>query len=275
MRVKVFILGFLFVLFCFYSLSYADLPKMINYQGKITTPSGALVDTTTSMVFSIYADITGGTALWTKTQDSVKVEYGIFSVLLGSVNSIPDSVFDGNVRYLGTKISDDNEMTPRRAMMSMAYSFHSLFADSARIAGVSMPAAPGVSSSSYDGSYSLTGSYTDALSVTITVPASGYVIVTACGIIFIVKEASHECSSVASISGVSTVPDYGNMQAASINAGASNGNYRFPFSITEKFTVASAGEKTFYLVARNNDSSYSSATLGQIQMTAIYFSTQY
>ncbi|MDH4223530.1 MAG: tail fiber domain-containing protein [candidate division Zixibacteria bacterium] len=123
------------------TLAYAEVPKMINYQGKITRPSGALVDTTTSVVFSIYADSIGGTALWTETQTSVGVQYGVFSVLLGSVTPIPDSVFDGNVRYLGVKVGNDSEMTPRRTIVSVGYAFKSDHTDTAEYAKAA-PAMP-------------------------------------------------------------------------------------------------------------------------------------
>lgn len=113
----------LMAILVFSTLAYAEVPKMINYQGKITRPSGALIDTTTSMVFSIYADSTGGTPLWIETQSSVKVEYGVFSVLLGSVNPIPATVFDGDTRYLGVKVGSDNEMTPRKAIVSVGYAY--------------------------------------------------------------------------------------------------------------------------------------------------------
>ncbi len=114
-------------------ITYADVPKMINYQGKITRPSGALVDTITTMVFSVYADSTGGTALWTETQ-TVDVQYGVFSVLLGSVNPILDSVFNGDVRYLGITVVGDSEMTPRKAIVSVGYAYHSGTADTAYFA---------------------------------------------------------------------------------------------------------------------------------------------
>jgi hypothetical protein len=135
----------------FSTLAYAEVPKMINYQGKITRPSGALVDTTTSMVFSIYADSTGGTALWTETQTAVDVQYGVFSVLLGSVNPIPDSVFDGNVRYLGVKVGEDSEMTPRKAIVSVGYAYKSLTTDSANYSLVSSSSMHSYDSDSLNG----------------------------------------------------------------------------------------------------------------------------
>ncbi|MCJ7459881.1 MAG: hypothetical protein MUP17_12975 [candidate division Zixibacteria bacterium] len=134
MKPKVIFFVAVFVFLFSFSYVLAEVPKMINYQGKITRPSGALIDTTTSMVFSIYAESTDGTALWTETQPSVKVEFGVFSVLLGSVNPIPATVFDGNTRYLGLKVGSDNEMTPRKAIVSVGYAYHSTTADTAHFA---------------------------------------------------------------------------------------------------------------------------------------------
>jgi hypothetical protein len=109
------------------------VPPMINYQGKLATPSGALiVADTVTMEFKIYNDSTGGTILWQETQNSVKVEQGIFNVLLGSANPIPDSVFNGSTRYLGVKVGADPEMTPRKPMVSVGYAFHSGTADTAK-----------------------------------------------------------------------------------------------------------------------------------------------
>ena len=117
------------LIFAFSSLIYADVPQMINYQGKITDPQGALIDTTIGIIFTIYDDSTTGNVLWADTLGSVAIEKGIFSVLLGSGNPIPDSVFDGNVRYLGVKVGADPEMTPRKAIVSVAYAYRALIGD--------------------------------------------------------------------------------------------------------------------------------------------------
>ena len=103
--------------------SYAEVPQLINYQGKLTKASGAPVDTTISMVFTVYADSNGITSKWSESQSSVKVEKGIFNVLLGSTTVIPDSVFDGSIRYLGVKVGGDPEITPRKAMVSVPYAY--------------------------------------------------------------------------------------------------------------------------------------------------------
>ena len=71
----------------------ADVPGLINYQGTLTDGDGVALDTTVSMTFSIYTDSAGGSQVWTETQLAVAVGSGMFNVLLGSINSIPDTVF--------------------------------------------------------------------------------------------------------------------------------------------------------------------------------------
>ena len=75
------------------------------------------------MVFSIYADPITQTPLWTETQTTVGIDKGIFNVLLGSVNPIPFSLFDGTTRYLGVKVGTDPEITPRKPMVSVPYAY--------------------------------------------------------------------------------------------------------------------------------------------------------
>jgi hypothetical protein len=121
------------------TLVFAAVPPMINYQGKLTNTSGAPVNDTLQMVFSIYDLPAGGNVLWTETQGAVIIEKGVFNVLLGSVDSIPYSVFDGSTRYLGVKVGDDPEITPRKPMVSVGYAYKAFEADTADYARVSMP----------------------------------------------------------------------------------------------------------------------------------------
>ena len=117
------------VIFILCSISSADVPGMINYQGKLTTSGGALVNDTVEMTFSIYPDTTGSLADWTETQAQVEVKDGIFNVLLGSVVSIPASVFGGSIKYLGVKVGTDPEMTPLKPMVSVPYAYRAGTAD--------------------------------------------------------------------------------------------------------------------------------------------------
>src|SRR3990170_7051733 len=116
MNYKFLLLGVGLLALVSFSSSFAQVPQLINYQGKLTKSTGAPLDTNISMVFSIYADSAGTIIKWTETQGAVVVEKGIFNVLLGSVNPIPDSVFDGSIRYLSVQVGSDPEITPRKPM---------------------------------------------------------------------------------------------------------------------------------------------------------------
>jgi hypothetical protein len=130
---------FVSLLFLLYAQAQAEVPQMINYQGKLTNASGAPVNDTLQVVFTIYADEAGTTPLWTETQTAVEILKGVFNVLLGSVNPISYSVFDGSVRYLAVQVGGDPEITPRKKMVSVAYAYKSFEADTADYARVSMP----------------------------------------------------------------------------------------------------------------------------------------
>lgn len=103
----------------------AQVPQMINYQGKISGSSGTCLDTVVQMVFSIYADGYTTTYLWRETQTDVSVEKGVFSVNLGSYTPIPTSVFDGSIKFLGVKVGGDAEMSPRKQITSTGYAYRS------------------------------------------------------------------------------------------------------------------------------------------------------
>jgi len=127
--IRNFLLAILIFIFALSSFLYAAVPQKMNYQGKITKPTGALVDTTIEMIFTIYDAPADGETLWTETQPAVVVERGVFSAVLGSEDPIPDVVFDGTIRYLGVKVGTDDEMTPRKEIVSVAYAMRAGTAD--------------------------------------------------------------------------------------------------------------------------------------------------
>ncbi|MCP4568728.1 MAG: hypothetical protein GY841_14210 [FCB group bacterium] len=102
----------------------AEVPQMINYQGNLTDDQGEPLDTTISIVFTIYDDSTGGGSKWTETHPAVSVESGGFSVILGATDPIDDSVFASDERWLGVIIGADLEITPRTRLTSVPYTYH-------------------------------------------------------------------------------------------------------------------------------------------------------
>ncbi|NIO86815.1 MAG: hypothetical protein GTN68_40335 [Candidatus Aminicenantes bacterium] len=107
---------------------YAQVPKLINYQGMLTDAAGNPINGSRIIQFGIYNSASGGTALWTETQ-TVTVNNGLFNVLLGANTPIAVSVFDGGDKYLAVKVGTDAEMTPRKRLVSVGHAFRAYDTD--------------------------------------------------------------------------------------------------------------------------------------------------
>jgi len=109
----------------------ADVPQLINCQGRLTDSTGAAVpDGDYSVTFRIYDDSIAGVTLWQEGQ-LVTVQDGLFSIILGGVWPVPDSVFSDTGRWLGVQVGLDPELSPRSKLVSVGYAFKAGFADSA------------------------------------------------------------------------------------------------------------------------------------------------
>jgi len=102
------------------AMTFAGVPSTVGYQGRLYDQNGAPINSTVSVVFSLYPTTSSATAVWTETQ-SVAVTNGYFAVQLGAVTAFGTSAFDGTVRYLGVKVGTDAEMTPRASLASVPY----------------------------------------------------------------------------------------------------------------------------------------------------------
>jgi len=120
---KLCVLHFVLSVLLLASLAYTEVPRLINYQARLTDNDGLLLDTTVSMTFTIYDDEVGGAVLWSETFPSVTVDSGGFSVILGSTMTIGDDVFSGDQGWLGVQIGTDSEMSPRSQLTGVPYSF--------------------------------------------------------------------------------------------------------------------------------------------------------
>jgi hypothetical protein len=103
-------------------LVFGDIPKQINYQGVLAGAGGTpLADSTVNVEFRIYDTPAGGSSKWVETQSVTTDGLGRFSVTLGSVNPIEDTVFREVERYLSINIESSGEVTPRAKIASVAY----------------------------------------------------------------------------------------------------------------------------------------------------------
>lgn len=103
------------------SSSMSAAPKMISYQGLLTDSTGSPLDTTVSIVFTIYDALSAGNVKWSETHPSVIVSEGLFDIILGAVVPIQDTVFNQPNRFLGVTVGGYPEMFPRTQLVSVSY----------------------------------------------------------------------------------------------------------------------------------------------------------
>ncbi len=103
------------------SFAGADVPRTINYQGRLTDHSGnPLPDATYSIAIRLYdaENAPEANSIWNDLF-SVQTKNGYFNVALGSGNTLT-AAFD-KPYWLGIKVGGDSEMTPRQALNSVPY----------------------------------------------------------------------------------------------------------------------------------------------------------
>lgn len=100
--------------------AFAAVPTTLTEQGRLLDTSGTPVTGSVSLVFSLYDAASGGNLLWTEPQ-TITLDEGYFSALLGSVTAFPTNALNGATRYLGVKVNTDPEMSPRQTVNSVPY----------------------------------------------------------------------------------------------------------------------------------------------------------
>lgn len=110
-----------------------SIPLSITYQGYLTNAAGQPVDAQPNITFTLYrAD---NSVVWTETHENVPVTKGIYSVVLGSISPLNALPFNEQY-YLGVKVGDDPEMTPKQPLSSVGNAFRSATTDGFRSGAV-------------------------------------------------------------------------------------------------------------------------------------------
>jgi hypothetical protein len=133
MKRRAFVLMVLVPVLILASSGSAAVPQLINYQGRLTNSAGGPLDTTVALTFTIYGDSLGASTLWTEVHPSVTVADGLFQVILGSVSSLAQNIFDGNTRWLSVRIGagSSSSLMP---LVSTAYAYRANVTDTAALA---------------------------------------------------------------------------------------------------------------------------------------------
>jgi hypothetical protein len=110
------------ILLC--SMLLAQVPQTLNYQGILTDVNGeAVSDGSYEIIFNLYDQASSGNDLWSEHQ-TVAVQDGVFSVILGIANPI-DVAFDRPL-WLAIRVNGGTELSPRIELTGSAYSFQAL-----------------------------------------------------------------------------------------------------------------------------------------------------
>lgn len=112
------------------SILLSQVPRTINYQGKLTDPDGVAIDAPVDIDFTIYDVPSGGTALWTESHSAVTINQGLFDVILGSTISL-ELPFDDQY-WLELEV-DGEILSPRQPLTVVPYAFRALNADTAYV----------------------------------------------------------------------------------------------------------------------------------------------
>jgi hypothetical protein len=120
------------------SPSNAGVPSLLNFQGVLRNAAGETVpDGNYSVTFRVWDAETVGAALWQEGR-LVTVQKGLFTVLLGSIVPIPESLFNRPDRWLSLQVGLDPEMMPRQRLVTVPFAWHAGQADRADTAGHSL-----------------------------------------------------------------------------------------------------------------------------------------
>ena len=132
MRKRVLFMIVTAVLFGATTIAQAEVPKLINYQGRLHDNLGNPVpDGPYSMRFLLYDDELAGASHWADLINNIQVTDGLFNVILGDNTPLQDSVFNYGELWLQV-IVEGESITPRTRLVSSAYSQRVTTVDSAR-----------------------------------------------------------------------------------------------------------------------------------------------
>jgi len=285
----------------------AASPKTINYQGRLTDPSGAPVpDTFLFVDYRIYDAPTGGTVLWDSGLESIITKDGLFSAILGTstIFPLPATVFSDTGRYLGITVGGDAEISPRTKLVATPFSrttetvplnsitspmiapftiVNNDIADNAvesfvvqdnSLKAIDLFDEPGIASNNSSGSVGLTSStMADIVTVTITTPAPGYIFLQSKAYIVLTgtKLANYVEMRISETAGGSGLTSH--TVRVGNDAYLSTASHRWPVAVHRVY-FKNAGTHTFRLKGGRGPAN-GTATVIFPTLTAIYIPTSY
>ncbi|MFH1700107.1 MAG: hypothetical protein ABIE07_05925 [Candidatus Zixiibacteriota bacterium] len=238
----------------------------IMYQGRLTDGDGNPINSPVSVLFTIgTAPDISTVVLYDTTMTVSPDENGVFTVELGPLST---GVLNGSKRYLGINVEGDGAMMPRQLLTSSPASHTA--ARTSHEPGIAYRA------SLPFGTRDLSASVMAMDSVTIQIPASGFVHVTA--------TATYKFSHTAGITDWINIDlsdqksidssDFGFVWK-SLPGAAPTGTYAEPITLQKVFTIPTAGTYKFYINSQVLTGYNPDDKFYNLEITACYFPTNY
>ena len=253
----------------------AAVPGTLSYQGVLTDGTGAQVaDGNYAVTFRLYDVATGGAALWTETQPAVPVASGLFSALLGS--STPINLAFDRQYYLGITVDASPELSPRTPLSSVPYAM------------ATRTPTPGIATAHYAGSYSVIGNanfgnpiqLVNDVSVNVTAPTDGYVVVNATGYVVMVYVAQGTAEyAVLQVAETTGLPSFyvnaesGHYQWIGFASAPNNNYFDWSFGVQRAFPVTAGTHRYSFCTARYGAYSPTQMAIANLNMVATFFPT--
>lgn len=97
-----------------------DGQAALSIQGTIQKSFGGAVDDGEySLTFNLYEQLTGGSPVWTETNDKIEVISGVYSAELGTIT--PLNIGFNKTYFLGVQVDGGSELIPRTKLTSAPY----------------------------------------------------------------------------------------------------------------------------------------------------------
>jgi hypothetical protein len=112
----------------FFSIVFA-VPMTTSYQGFLLDNNGSPINGNVTITFNLYATEVDNQSLWTEIHEDIMVSDGIFNVILGTESAITNDLFSKDL-YLGIRIDNGSELSPRKRLTSTIYALRAAVAES-------------------------------------------------------------------------------------------------------------------------------------------------
>ncbi|MBN1756575.1 hypothetical protein JW877_10255 [bacterium] len=124
MRISI-IRFFVYVIIISSVTASAQIPRSINFQGKLTDPDGIAIEGFTNINFVLYDSITAGIPLWNSGVTTVNCTKGLFDIILGPIPLNFDQP------YWMELVVNGETLIPRQPLSAAPYAMYSLTANMA------------------------------------------------------------------------------------------------------------------------------------------------